>query len=60
MPAVRVEGAAVGGQMGVEFGPSQLPTSRKAEQVQRGGGVGEDARLLVARLVEPLNPRCGG
>lgn len=60
VPTVRVEGASVGGQMGVEFGPSQLPTSWETKQVQRGGGVGEDARLLVARLVEPLDPCCGG
>ena len=41
--------------MGVEFGPAEVPAAGKTHEVERRGRIGEDARLLVAALVEPLD-----
>lgn len=55
MPTVRVELPAVGRQVGVELRPAQVPAARHPQRVEHRGRVGEDARLLVGALVEPLD-----
>ena len=40
--------------MAVQFGPALLPPRRKAHEVLHGGGIGENACLLVVALVKPF------
>ena len=45
--------------MGIKLGPPLLPPARKADQMQHRGRIGEDAGLLVGRLVEPPDAHGG-
>ena len=55
VPTIRMEGAAIGGEVGVHIPPTLLPASRESEQVEHRGRVRENTGLLVARLVKPFN-----
>ena len=55
VPAVGAIEAAICRQVVIEFIPAHIPPLRHTNTMDDGRRIGEDACLLIARLVEPFD-----